>query len=130
MARMVKPIKNNKNEVVKRDRVNKVIDLMKMGYPRYKIVDSLSQLWGCSHRQIDRYISIVKKMMRDSYDQQGVEDYLNQFDLLYEWALLNKDGKLAAHILEQKAKLQGFYKERIDMNLNHKIEEIKITIVR
>jgi len=95
-----------KNDKVKIDRINKIIEMLVRGRKRGEIVVKLSEEWKCSYTWVDRYIKFAKLEMKKQFEDEQVEDVHAQFQFLYDRAILNKNDKLAKEILVEKRKLK------------------------
>ena len=93
-------------------RVNEVARLIMNGRTRGDILHNTSN-WGVSDRQVDEYIARACKTISE-INRESLQDNLaiikRNYWQLYRQALKEKDGRLAANILESLAKLMGLYK--------------------
>jgi len=103
-----------RNDKIKIDRINKIIDMLVRGKKRGEIVVLLSEEWNCSYTWVDKYIKFAKLEIKKQFDGEQVEDVHSQFQFLYERAILNKNDKLAKEILIEKRKLKDNV-QRVDI---------------
>lgn len=104
-----------RNDKIRIDRINKIIEMLVRGKKRGEIVVILSEEWNCSYHWVDKYIKFAKVEMKKQFDDEEVEDINAAFQFLFDRAILNKNDKLAKEILVEKRKLKDNV-QRIDIS--------------
>lgn len=95
-----------KNDKVKQDRINRIIDLFVRGNRRADIVLLLSEEWQCSYTWVDRYIKFAKLQMKEQFESETQEDVNAKYDFLYKKVQAKGNDKLALEVLNSKEKLK------------------------
>lgn len=109
--------------VVKYQRIKEVTALLVAGKPRWAIVEQLSQEWGCSDRNVDKYINAAKKLIQESFNEETIAEMNAQYNFLYQEAL-SGDKEMLPHLLaakqvvDSRTKLKGIV-ERVEVT--HKV---------
>lgn len=93
------------NQIQKEKRIQRVIQLVGEGKFSHQIVTILSNEWKCSGRNVYKYITIVRDMVRKELNKQDIVDAAMRYDYLYQMAMDSKNYKLAAQIESYKNKL-------------------------
>lgn len=96
-----------KNDLIKTNRINRIIDLMVKGSKRQDIVLLLSTEWNCSKIWVDKYIKKAKEVLREQLDNETIDNMNAKYDFLYQEALKNKNYKEARAVMDSKQKLLG-----------------------
>lgn len=94
---------NQATELVKTQRVKRILDMMGRGMYSYEIVATLEKEWNCSNRSVYKYMNIVKKILAKEVNKDA-NDLLNKFNNLYEEARKRGDIKTANAILANMGK--------------------------
>lgn len=103
---------------IKAQRIKQVIDMLSSGKYRWEIVNDLSKQWGCSERNVEKYMTASYKLLSVHYDKDVLENILSKYDMLYKKAIGQGDNKLAVRILDSISRINGLNK--LDVTTNGK----------
>lgn len=106
-----------KNDKLKLDRINTIINLLVRGKKRIDIVVQLSEEWDCSYIWVDKYIRFAKLAMKEQFDNENVEDVHAFYEYLKQRALNVGNDRLALDIENSKRKLKDNV-QRVDITSN------------
>lgn len=100
-------------ELVKNQRVKRILDMMGRGMYSFEIVSTLQDEWKCSQRSVYKYMNIVKKILAVQVSKDA-DDLLNKFNNLYEEARKKGDIKTANAILGNITKITVGEKTQVE----------------
>lgn len=100
-------------ELVKTQRVKRILDLMGRGMYSFEVVATLEKEWNCSQRNVYKYMNIVKKILAAEVSKDA-NDLLNKFNNLYEEARKKGDIKTANAILGNITKITVGEKTQVE----------------
>lgn len=94
------------NKKVRKERLEKVLELLNKGMYKSQILYNLSEEWDCSERNVERYITAAYKLIGNHWDTNVAEDLLAKYYHLYKKAEERNDIKNAKAILDSIAKIK------------------------
>lgn len=104
------------SELLKQQRLRRVLDMIAMGYSRFDMVEKLCEEWKVIPRVVDAYIRRAKDIISKEIGSQDASDTLNKLDYLYHLSIVDGDKRLAAQVQAIKAKYTLAQKQEITIN--------------
>jgi len=106
--------RNDVNDSIKVQRIKTILELMGKGHFMFEIVDKLTKDWNCSSRNVYKYITKAKEVLKKDISERDKEDLINQFDILLQKAYEKGDYKLINSILANKGKFTVGEKSNVE----------------
>lgn len=103
-------------EVLKQQRLRRVMDMIGMGYYRFDMVVKLCEEWKVGPRVVDAYIRRAKDIISKEVGSEDATDVLNKLNHLYHLSMVDGDKRLAAQVQAIKAKYTLSQKQEITIN--------------
>ena len=104
-------------------RVQRVLDLIALGYKVYQVIDICSKEWGIGRRQIERYLTIVYSFLREQ-SKIDREQAVAEYDSLINRSELSGDKELARKYRLQRDKIAQLVVDKVEHSGTISIPEV------
>lgn len=121
---------NPANPVQMEERIKQVSDWLLDGESRHYIVQSGSEMWSISERQVDKYIRVAKKRISEIIQLKNdlsfrVAWHIRKRQRLLKTAISDHELNTALNILDSLAKLEGLLDPALQEKLRAETEFYK-----
>jgi len=119
-------------KIKKKERLDRILELIGDGYMTYQIVEVCSKEWAIGRRGVERYLTAVYKFLKTELTHQDKELAILELQELERQYKGRGDAKSLLKLKDMRFKIQGFYNHEIKADVTSggkPIDEILFTLI-